>query len=605
MQKKRIYGRRKIFILSVGCLIFTLAVVSIFTIFQHRVNERFQSALTSGLEKNPKKQTAYAESAVSDLQQLLGMLASSGAAVSTDGWELVIQNGSVKIDYLSAAQVLELCAKPENSGSQKAYAEQLLAGKEVMTGLGEYPFAAAPSSFALLHPVSGDEGLSGVLRARVDAALLTGEGVDSSSLFQKTYTILARADGSIVYADTPYPNKSNLFSSAIERGTGSDEVQSIQQAFEENNAKTISFHGKGNDYYMSWEPLSFHDWRVVRFARSPDVILQTKTIVRGMVFAGICLIALTAVFCLSLIKLLLRQKRRLETQQRRYDALAQFNDTLLFEYNVPADRMTFTPNALERLDLDAKCLEGISGEYYMQHLLHPDDRENVRAAVQPSQLQLDETCYLEARFRCQGGTYSWFGCQFKSIENQEDGSSQIIGKLVDISDQRGREHLLRQAALADALTGVYNRGVEALINQQLEKDPRGLFFMIDLDDFKNVNNSYGHAAGDALLVNVAQILREVFRSDDTIARVGGDEFVAFIAGTDDPAVANNKAAAIQSRMEQLCIPGSDQLISASIGAAISPQSGSTYDALTQAADQAMYSIKRRSKKGFALHQETK
>ena len=75
MQKKGIYGRRKIFILSVGCLIFTLAVVSIFTIFQHRVNERFQSALTSGLEKNTKKQTAYAESAVSDLQQLLGMLA--------------------------------------------------------------------------------------------------------------------------------------------------------------------------------------------------------------------------------------------------------------------------------------------------------------------------------------------------------------------------------------------------------------------------------------------------------------------------------------------------------------------------------------------------
>ena len=145
--------------------------------------------------------------------------------------------------------------------------------------------------------------------------------------------------------------------------------------------------------------------------------------------------------------------------------------------------------------------------------------------------------------------------------------------------------------------------MEALINEQLEKDPRGIFFIIDLDDFKNINDTYGHAAGDALLINVAQIFREVFHADEMIARVGGDEFVVFIAGTNDPAVAENKVAAIQSHMEQLYIPGSQQPISASIGAAISPQNGSTYNALTRAADEAMYSIKRKSKKGFALHQE--
>ena len=88
-----------------------------------------------------------------------------------------------------------------------------------------------------------------------------------------------------------------------------------------------------------------------------------------------------------------------------------------------------------------------------------------------------------------------------------------------------------------------------------------------------------------------------------IARVGGDEFAVFMAGTNDPTVAKNKAATIQSRIERVYIHGSEQLISASIGAAASPQSGSTYDALTRAADQAMYSIKRNSKKGFALHHE--
>ncbi|MGI5896550.1 MAG: sensor domain-containing diguanylate cyclase [Oscillospiraceae bacterium] len=531
------------------------------------------------------------------------MLSSSGAATSTDGCELVIQNSTIQIDYLSAAQVLKMCSEAEDSHNQKVYAEQLLAGKEVITVLGEQPFTTDPSSFVLLQPVFDSDGLSGTLRARIDVDLLIGGSVDSTSLFQKTYTVLTKADGSIVYANTPYPNEANLFSSALQGGIGSAEVQFIQQAFGKNEAKTIRFSGKGNNYYMSWESLSFHDWRIVRFARSPDVILQTKMILRGMVFAGVCLIILTAFFCVILIKLLLRQKRRLETQQRRYDALAQFNDTLLFEYDVLANKVVFTPNALERLDLDAKCLDGGSGKYYMQYLLHPEDLENIHTTIQPSQLRLGETYYLEVRLRCRGGEYSWFGCQFKSIEARDKVPSQIIGKLVDISDQRGREQTLRQAALADALTGVYNRGVEALINKQLDKDPRGLFFMIDLDNFKNVNDSYGHAAGDALLINVAQILREVFRPNDMIARVGGDEFAVFIAGTNDPAVAKNKAAAIQSRIERLYIPGSEQLISASIGAATSPQNGSTYDALTRAADQAMYSIKRKSKKGFALHHE--
>ena len=345
MQKKEIHRKHKIFILSASCLIFTLVIVSIFNIFQYHLNERFHTILISGLEKNTKEQTAYAESVVSDLQNLLHMLASTGAAISSDGYHLVIQNSSVQIDYLSKAQFLEMCAKSEGSDSQKAYAEQLLDGKEIITGLGESPFATDPSSFAILHPVFGGDSLSGVLRARIDAALLTVGGINSDSLFQKTYTILTKTDGSVVYGNTPYPNASNLFSSTFQEGIGADEVRSIQQEFEENEAKTIRFQGKGNNYYMSWEPLSFHDWRIVKFARSPDVILQTRTIVRGMVFAGICLIALTIVFCMTLIKLLLRQKRRLETQQRRYNALAQFNDTLLFEYDVIANRMIFTPNA--------------------------------------------------------------------------------------------------------------------------------------------------------------------------------------------------------------------------------------------------------------------
>ena len=88
------------------------------------------------------------------LIHILHMLSSSGAAAYADGCELAIQNSAIQIDYLSAVQVLTMCAESEDSHSQKAYAEQLLAGKEVMTDLGEYPFTTDPSSFVLLQPVS-------------------------------------------------------------------------------------------------------------------------------------------------------------------------------------------------------------------------------------------------------------------------------------------------------------------------------------------------------------------------------------------------------------------------------------------------------------------
>lgn len=608
MKKKKSRTRYRLFILSLCCLLFILSVVSVFILYQHRLTKNFQTVLTNGLEENTKGHRHRAELVLANLRELLDTMHQTLDPSESDphsaAWELTLENNCIRIDYLEFRQLPDL-SSPELPDMEKKIFQKLMNGEEAVTDLGTSPFTESSSSFTLLHPVFQEERLSGALRAQVDVSLLTEEKGDSVSFFQKDYVILTKSDGSMVYADTPYPNSQNFFSSALENGIDSDEIQEVQKGFEETDSGTVSFHGKGNQYYMSWASLSFNDWRIVRFARSPDVILQTTTFVRGTILTGICLIALTAVFCIVLIQFLLRQKRQLMTQQRRYDALAQFNDTLLFEFDVPSDRMTFTPNALARLDLDPSCLEGVPMEYYIKQLLHPDDRESIHQTIPPSGILLGKTYYLELRLRCRSGEFRWFGCQFKSIENRGERASRVVGKLADISDQRGREQVLKQAALTDTLTGIYNRAAETVINNLLQKEPKGLFFMIDLDDFKTVNDTYGHAAGDALLISIAQTLKEVFRPEDIIARIGGDEFVVFISGIHDRQTAESKAAVIQNRMEQLCIPGSTHSVSASIGVAGAPQGGSTFDELTRAADQAMYAIKQDGKKGVAFHTHRK
>lgn len=468
MIKKELLVKHKIFILIVCCLVFILTVIGIFAIYQHRLSNSFHTILTNKLKTNMQEQREHANSTVSDIQKLMRMLADRESKMTTDGWELVIRNASIHMDYLSARQVADMCAA-ESSDYKKTLSRQLAAGEDVITDLGDPVFTDDSSSFAILHPVIENGNMTGLLRSRIDASMITGGNASSVSLFQKVYTVVTTSDGNVIYANTSYPDGQNLFSSAINGGIEYDEVQALQQSFKESKSKTISFKGKGNDYYMSWESLNFNGWRIVRFARSPDVILQTETILKEMIFTGVCLIVLTVIFGGFLIRLMLRQKRQMEMQQKRYDALAQFNDTLLFEYDVAANRIMLTPNAIERLDLKAGFMEGVPGEYYIQHLIHPDDAENIRKAFRPADILLDETDYLEARFRCRDGEYHWFGCQFKSIENSMEGARRIVGKLVDISDQHGREQTLRQAALVDSLTGIYNRSVEAIINEQLEK----------------------------------------------------------------------------------------------------------------------------------------
>ena len=177
---------------------------------------------------------------------------------------------------------------------------------------------------------------------------------------------------------------------------------------------------------------------------------------------------------------------------------------------------------------------------------------------------------------------------------------RLIGTLTDISAQIDREIELRNQAQQDPLTGVYNRAGVKLINARLEQISRGILFMLDLDDFKSVNDTYGHMAGDRLLTAIGGVLRETFRTDDIVARVGGDEFVAFMSGSDSRVTAEQKGQELLERVRALRVDGVDRRVTVSVGAASAPALGRSYEALSLAADEAMYQVKHSGKGGFIL-----
>ena len=154
-----------------------------------------------------------------------------------------------------------------------------------------------------------------------------------------------------------------------------------------------------------------------------------------------------------------------------------------------------------------------------------------------------------------------------------------------------------EKASIDSMTGILNRkAVDHQIADRLVSAKNGFLFMIDIDNFKALNDTLGHAAGDEALIHFTSEIKNNFRSEDLIGRVGGDEFIVFMTDTDSEQAARHKAEQLLSRIAKW----EKAALSASIGIACYPKDGSTYEELYEAADAAMYQVKQQGKNGYCL-----
>jgi diguanylate cyclase (GGDEF)-like protein len=163
----------------------------------------------------------------------------------------------------------------------------------------------------------------------------------------------------------------------------------------------------------------------------------------------------------------------------------------------------------------------------------------------------------------------------------------------------------RHVAYHDTLTGLPNRGLlhdrlDVAVKQAQRRASRIGVLFIDLDDFKAVNDSYGHDAGDRLLVELATRIRDGVRAGDTVARLGGDEFVVLLDGVTGAEDAARVAAKV---LEAVRVPfrrdGRDVLVTASVGVSMYPADGTSAEELLRSADAAMYREKGRGRQACA------
>lgn len=185
----------------------------------------------------------------------------------------------------------------------------------------------------------------------------------------------------------------------------------------------------------------------------------------------------------------------------------------------------------------------------------------------------------------------------------------FIAVIRDITERKQAEEEIRRLALTDSLTGLanrnaFNKSFEGAIAQAQRRDTHLALLMIDLDKFKPVNDQYGHPVGDALLVAVADNLRNICRETDIVARLGGDEFAVILTDLEDPASAYLPAEKIIEALSRpMKVLGQTVQIGASIGIAFLPGDADNMSDLTTLADDALYAAKDAGRNTYRVHQK--
>ncbi|HZI63473.1 MAG TPA: EAL domain-containing protein, partial [Thermoanaerobaculia bacterium] len=243
--------------------------------------------------------------------------------------------------------------------------------------------------------------------------------------------------------------------------------------------------------------------------------------------------------------------------------------------------------------------------------IHEDDRAGVERALAAHLEGREPHFEQEMRMVRKDGTPLWALVRGLAVRDPSGRPLRMAGSLSDISARKGSEAQLLHDAFHDALTGLANRQLflDRLGSElsQAQRRPGALFAVLffDLDRFKNINDSLGHALGDALLVELSRRLTEILRPGDTVARLGGDEFAVLAADLNTPLDAIPIAERIQDVLRAPFVAGAGHVFSsASIGIALSSPSYTGPGEMLRDADIAMYRAKAAGRDRYEVFDET-
>lgn len=293
--------------------------------------------------------------------------------------------------------------------------------------------------------------------------------------------------------------------------------------------------------------------------------------------------------------------RQLKVSEERLRLVMEATGEGLWDWHLPTNQVVHNTAWCKILGLDYSHLTHPQDHFYDR--VHPEDAAGVRQKMEVS-LE-DGTPYSsEHRVMNAQNQYVWVADNGQVVERDAVGAPvRMLGSMKDISERKRQEEEIHQLAFFDTLTGLANRRLLLdRLQQSILRNTRsamyGVVLFLDMDRFKSLNDTHGHAKGDKLLVQIAARLKETLRQQDTASRIGGDEFIVILESiADQPQVALRNASLVaQKILERLNQPYTlDHTLTyhstPSIGMALFAGQPDSNDSIIQRADAAMYQAK--------------
>lgn len=301
----------------------------------------------------------------------------------------------------------------------------------------------------------------------------------------------------------------------------------------------------------------------------------------------------------------IRVETALRTSEERYALAAESANDGIWDWDLITEEMYLSPRWKSILGYRQSDLGATPDEWFKR--VHPDDMEKVKSSISTHLEHHTDHVEIEHRLQHKNGEYRWMISRGKAVWDSDGQASRLAGSLTDITDRKNNEQRLLQNAFFDQLTGLANRALfndrlsMAIQRSQRRNDYLFAVLFLDLDRFKDINDSLGHFFGDRLLITIARMLETRLRPTDTVARFGGDEFVILIDDIRSSTNATQVADWILNALgSPITISGHEVFISASIGIVLS-ETGYTNPAdILRDADIAMYHAKSSGKAHFEI-----
>ncbi|MCR5189228.1 MAG: diguanylate cyclase [Treponema sp.] len=429
----------------------------------------------------------------------------------------------------------------------------------------------------------------------------------------ENYVYIITHDGNIILSNRD-KNKSlynvNFYDYLRTNSDKSDEeISKMQSDIIKNNSGFINYKGKDANKFFAYAPMEINGWYIISVIPN-SYIQQQRYSFSNLVIRLFLVIGVTFTSFLFLLASLLRRNSTVEKDNERLTIANQQNQSLIFEFDIQKKIIEFSGDTNFMLGIDKKTISSdiARTEYFKR--VHEDD-SSVLGLLQDTIAGKTSDFLAEFRYKDFKNEYIWVHMTGTLIRREDQTPAKFIGSINNVNAQVMHEQELRSIAEVDALTNLLNKSaMQEHVTSFLEGEAKNTFnalFILDLDNFKMVNDNLGHLAGDKAIKDAGQKLSLIFSEKDYISRFGGDEFCVLLKMNEDVGkevfmkVVNEKARTLGLLLKEKYYDEKNIVgISASIGISLYPENGKTYDELFRCADEALYNVKQNGKNGYKI-----